>query len=92
MLIKQLLGTAAVLSFVAAGAMAQTAPETTPADPAAQAADSAADAAGAAAVAADVAARLDLVAEEYERGWTGRPTQDGGRIHALLTGTEPDDD
>ena len=25
-----------------------------------------------------VAARLDLIAAEYERGWQGRPTQDGG--------------
>ena len=25
-----------------------------------------------------IAHRLDLVAEEYERGWTGRPSQDGG--------------
>ncbi|MEZ5724064.1 MAG: DNA topoisomerase (ATP-hydrolyzing) subunit B [Paracoccaceae bacterium] len=44
------------------------------------------DAAG---VAAAVAARLDLVAEEYERGWTGRPTQDGGiRLSRLLRGVE----
>ena len=44
------------------------------------------DAAG---VAAAVAARLDMVAEEYERGWTGRPTQDGGiRLSRLLRGVE----
>ncbi|MDO5704778.1 MAG: DNA topoisomerase (ATP-hydrolyzing) subunit B [Paracoccus sp. (in: a-proteobacteria)] len=36
-----------------------------------------------------VAARLDLVAEEYERGWTGRPTQDAGiRLSRLLRGVE----
>ena len=35
----------------------------------------AADAQG---VADAVAARLDLIATEYERGWTGRPAQDGG--------------
>ncbi|MFQ5437956.1 MAG: DNA topoisomerase (ATP-hydrolyzing) subunit B [Paracoccaceae bacterium] len=29
-------------------------------------------------VANAVAARLDLVAREYEKGWQGRPTQDGG--------------
>ncbi len=41
------------------------------------------------AVAEDVAARLDLVAEEYERGWTGRPTQDGGiRLSRMLRGVE----
>ncbi|NHF73576.1 DNA topoisomerase (ATP-hydrolyzing) subunit B [Paracoccus xiamenensis] len=41
------------------------------------------------AVAADVAARLDLVAEEYERGWSGRPTQDGGiRLSRLVRGVE----
>ena len=45
-----------------------------------------ADAAG---VAAEVAARLDLIAEEYERGWTGRPTQDGGiRLSRSLRGVE----
>ena len=36
-----------------------------------------------------VAARLDLVAEEYERGWTGRPTQDAGiRLSRFLRGVE----
>ena len=41
------------------------------------------------AVAEAVAARLDMVAEEYERGWTGRPTQDGGiRLSRLLRGVE----
>ncbi|RJL10277.1 DNA topoisomerase (ATP-hydrolyzing) subunit B [Paracoccus siganidrum] len=36
-----------------------------------------------------VALRLDLVAEEYERGWSGRPTQDGGiRLSRLLRGVE----
>ncbi|MBA4492305.1 DNA topoisomerase (ATP-hydrolyzing) subunit B [Paracoccus sp. S1E-3] len=41
------------------------------------------------AVAADVATRLDLVAEEYERGWSGRPTQDGGiRLSRMLRGVE----
>ncbi|MDO5620979.1 MAG: DNA topoisomerase (ATP-hydrolyzing) subunit B [Paracoccus sp. (in: a-proteobacteria)] len=40
-------------------------------------------------VAADVAARLDMVAEEYERGWSGRPTQDGGiRLSRMLRGVE----
>ncbi len=29
-------------------------------------------------VADDISARLDLIAEEYERGWQGRPTQDAG--------------
>ncbi|WBU64110.1 DNA topoisomerase (ATP-hydrolyzing) subunit B [Paracoccus aerodenitrificans] len=44
------------------------------------------DAAG---VASLVAQRLDMVAEEYERGWTGRPTQDGGlRLTRLLRGVE----
>ncbi|MFV0293457.1 MAG: DNA topoisomerase (ATP-hydrolyzing) subunit B [Paracoccus sp. (in: a-proteobacteria)] len=44
------------------------------------------DAAG---VAADVAKRLDMVAEEYERGWSGRSTQDGGiRLSRLLRGVE----
>ena len=43
----------------------------------------------ASAVAEAVAARLDMVAEEYERGWTGRPTQDGGiRLSRLLRGVE----
>jgi DNA gyrase subunit B len=36
-----------------------------------------------------VAARLDLVSEEYERGWTGRPTQDHGlRFSRNLRGVE----
>ena len=36
-----------------------------------------------------VAARLDLIAPEYERGWTGRPTQDHGlRFSRLLRGVE----
>jgi len=36
-----------------------------------------------------VAARLDLVANEYERGWSGRPTQDGGlRFSRLIRGVE----
>ncbi|WP_207102667.1 DNA topoisomerase (ATP-hydrolyzing) subunit B [Paracoccus shandongensis] len=36
-----------------------------------------------------VAARLDMIAEEYERGWTGRPTQDGGiRLARTLRGVE----
>ena len=40
-------------------------------------------------VAAAVAARLDMIAEEYERGWTGRPTQDAGiRLTRLLRGVE----
>ncbi|MCQ0969213.1 DNA topoisomerase (ATP-hydrolyzing) subunit B (plasmid) [Paracoccus sp. TK19116] len=40
-------------------------------------------------VASAVAQRLDLVAEEYERGWTGRPTQDGGiRVARVLRGVE----
>ncbi|WBU56872.1 DNA topoisomerase (ATP-hydrolyzing) subunit B [Paracoccus sediminicola] len=44
------------------------------------------DAAG---VATAVAQRLDDVAEEYERGWTGRPTQDGGiRMTRQLRGVE----
>ncbi len=40
--------------------------------------------------AADMAAgRLDLVAEEYERGWQGRPTQDHGiRLFRVLRGVE----
>ena len=38
-------------------------------------------------VADAIAARLDLIAEEYERGWTGQPTQDGGiRLSRLLRG------
>ncbi|RJE83420.1 DNA topoisomerase (ATP-hydrolyzing) subunit B [Paracoccus onubensis] len=44
---------------------------------------------GAQDVANAVAARLDIVAEEYERGWTGRPTQDGGiRLSRILRGVE----
>ncbi|MBD3785510.1 MAG: DNA topoisomerase (ATP-hydrolyzing) subunit B [Sphingomonadales bacterium] len=40
-------------------------------------------------VADAVAARLDLVAVEYERGWTGRPTQDKGlRLSRSLRGVE----
>ena len=40
-------------------------------------------------VADAVATRLDLVAEEYERGWTGRPTQDKGlRLTRALRGVE----
>ena len=36
-----------------------------------------------------VAARLDLVATEYERGWTGRPTQDHGlRFSRAVRGVE----
>ncbi len=36
-----------------------------------------------------VAARLDLIAAEYERGWHGRPTQDGGlRLSRVLRGVE----
>ena len=36
-----------------------------------------------------VARRLDMVAEEYERGWSGRPTQDGGiRLSRMLRGVE----
>ncbi|NYS24792.1 DNA topoisomerase (ATP-hydrolyzing) subunit B [Rhodobacteraceae bacterium 2376] len=36
-----------------------------------------------------VAARLDAVAAEYERGWQGRPTQDGGlRLSRVLRGVE----
>ncbi|HRO16192.1 MAG TPA: toprim domain-containing protein, partial [Paracoccus sp. (in: a-proteobacteria)] len=41
------------------------------------------------AVADAVAARLDRVAQEYERGWTGRPTQDAGiRVSRTLRGVE----
>jgi len=41
------------------------------------------------AVADKVAARLDLVAQEYERGWTGRITQDHGiRLARILRGVE----
>ncbi|AUH33411.1 DNA topoisomerase (ATP-hydrolyzing) subunit B [Paracoccus tegillarcae] len=40
-------------------------------------------------VASAVAERLDMIAAEYERGWTGRPTQDGGiRLARLLRGVE----
>ena len=40
-------------------------------------------------VATAVAARLDLIAEEFERGWTGRPAQDGGiRVSRVLRGVE----
>ncbi|MBM3603369.1 MAG: DNA topoisomerase (ATP-hydrolyzing) subunit B [Alphaproteobacteria bacterium] len=40
-------------------------------------------------VATDIAARLDLIAEEYERGWQGRPTQDAGiRLTRTLRGVE----
>ncbi len=36
-----------------------------------------------------VAARLDAVAAEYERGWQGRPTQEGGlRLSRVLRGVE----
>ena len=36
-----------------------------------------------------VAKRLDLIALEYERGWTGRPTQDVGiRLTRVLRGVE----
>lgn len=36
-----------------------------------------------------VAARLDMIAEEYERGWQGRPTQDAGiRLSRTLRGVE----
>ncbi|ARC36376.1 DNA topoisomerase (ATP-hydrolyzing) subunit B [Paracoccus yeei] len=40
-------------------------------------------------VADAIAARLDMIAEEYERGWSGRPTQDAGiRLTRLLRGVE----
>jgi DNA gyrase subunit B len=40
-------------------------------------------------VSEDVAKRLDLVALEYERGWTGRITQDHGiRLSRVLRGVE----
>ncbi|HWL58327.1 MAG TPA: DNA topoisomerase (ATP-hydrolyzing) subunit B [Paracoccus sp. (in: a-proteobacteria)] len=40
-------------------------------------------------VAQAVAARLDMIAEEYERGWSGRPTQDAGiRLTRQLRGVE----
>ncbi|MEL6235499.1 MAG: DNA topoisomerase (ATP-hydrolyzing) subunit B [Pseudomonadota bacterium] len=36
-----------------------------------------------------VAGRLDKIADEYERGWQGRPTQDGGlRFWRVLRGVE----
>ncbi|MCC1482818.1 DNA topoisomerase (ATP-hydrolyzing) subunit B [Roseibaca sp. Y0-43] len=41
------------------------------------------------ALADSVATRLDLIAAEYERGWEGRPTQDGGlRLSRVLRGVE----
>ncbi|KGJ08006.1 DNA topoisomerase (ATP-hydrolyzing) subunit B [Paracoccus sphaerophysae] len=41
------------------------------------------------AVGRSVAERLDMVAEEFERGWSARPTQDGGiRLSRLLRGVE----
>jgi len=40
-------------------------------------------------IADEVAARLDLIAEEYERGWRGLPTQDHGlRLSRMLRGVE----
>ncbi|MBW7055293.1 DNA topoisomerase (ATP-hydrolyzing) subunit B [Paracoccus bogoriensis] len=40
-------------------------------------------------VADAIAARLDMIAAEYERGWQGRPTQDGGiRLSRTLRGVE----
>ena len=40
-------------------------------------------------VANDVARRLDLIAEEYEKGWSGRITQDKGiRLARVLRGVE----
>ena len=40
-------------------------------------------------VASAIAGRLDAIAEEYERGWTGRPTQDSGiRLTRTLRGVE----
>ncbi|MDU8942480.1 DNA topoisomerase (ATP-hydrolyzing) subunit B [Ovoidimarina sediminis] len=40
-------------------------------------------------VATRVATRLDLVALEYERGWSGRPTQDMGlRLSRIVRGVE----
>jgi DNA gyrase subunit B len=40
-------------------------------------------------VADAVATRLDLIAEEYERGWKGRPTQDHGiRLTRMLRGVD----
>ena len=36
-----------------------------------------------------IAERLDMIAAEYERGWTGRPTQDAGiRLSRTLRGVE----
>ncbi len=36
-----------------------------------------------------IAERLDLIGEEYERGWMGRPTQDRGlRLSRILRGVE----
>lgn len=36
-----------------------------------------------------VAARLDMVAEEYEKGWQGRPTQDAGlRFWRIIRGVD----
>ncbi|RMH48560.1 MAG: DNA gyrase subunit B, partial [Alphaproteobacteria bacterium] len=41
------------------------------------------------ALARAVAERLDRIASEYERGWSGRPTQDGGlRFSRTLRGVE----
>ena len=40
-------------------------------------------------VADAVATRLDLIAEEYERGWQGRPTQDHGiRLTRMVRGVD----
>src|SRR6056297_3568593 len=40
-------------------------------------------------VADAIAKRLDLIAEEYERGWQGRPTQDQGlRLTRVVRGVE----
>ncbi|MBC9246219.1 DNA topoisomerase (ATP-hydrolyzing) subunit B [Paracoccus sp. 11-3] len=40
-------------------------------------------------VADAIAKRLDMIAEEYERGWQGRPTQDAGiRLTRTLRGVE----
>ena len=40
-------------------------------------------------VASAVAERLDMIAAEYERGWSGRPTQDAGiRLARMLRGVE----
>ena len=45
--------------------------------------------ADATAVGEAIAARLDMVAQEYERGWIVRPTQDGGlRLSRMLRGVE----